>query len=65
MLIISTSDIIVILFLLLSLASNVNITVRITTFYINSNKYFVNLLSDLRITSLLSPTFRIMITFQS
>ena len=51
--------------MLLMLLSNVNIITCITTFYINSNKYFVNLLSDLRITSLLSPTIRIMITLWS
>ena len=51
--------------MLLMLLSNVNIITCITTFYINSNKYFVNLLSDLRITSLLSPTIRIMITLRS
>lgn len=51
--------------MLLMLLSNVNLITYITMFYINSNKYFVNLLSDLRVTSLLSPTFRIMITLQS
>lgn len=52
-------------FFLLSPASNVNIIACITMFYINSNKYIVNLLYDIIITSLLFPTFRIMITFQS